>query len=254
MNGTVRKFLLECLRDPQAKKYWRIQQFKELAHSMGLGSNVVGQGNRKTGLPSTYRPVGPTCPSYCEYLNKGCYARQSYTGMNQQNSSAEGKPSSVAAIIAMIVANRHKDPARLHVSGDFMDDGKIDSKYISELVFSAQEINKIYPCNTAAFSYTHIKPSKFERYRLQLKQARIIVLYSGQLQAGGAVVYPHNKVNEIRDQNPDLYVVKCLAQLKQNHEITCKDCRICWQAEEKNICVVFDPHGSAKRSLPTLQL
>lgn len=213
---------------------------RALAQDLGLPCNPVGAGNMKTGTPGTYRPVGPSCPP-CP-VSDACYARYGPTRFHQERSSAKALPSLTAAVIAMIAAVKTKTLARLHIAGDVYEDGDIDLEYVVSLADLARRIRShLAPeVRYIAWTYTHAPKNRFERLRRLLAISGISILYSERPEAGGAMIWPFNQLNELEKRHPRLTLVPCKAQLEQT---TCRDCCLCFEAREKGRTIVFDPHG-----------
>lgn len=218
---------------------------RELAADLKLPCYPVGAGNSKTGTPGTYRPVGPSCPP-CP-LAAGCYARFGPVGLHQARAGVGAEASVTAAMIAMVAAIRAETVARLHVSGDFYQHSQLDVAYLQLLVDCTAQLRRLLsPTPPLAWTYTHIARREFEPWRLRLEAVGIEVLYSGHHGAGGALVWPHARLDELRASQPDTTVVACPAQTRS---ASCRDCGLCWQARRKALCIVFDPHG---RGAPAL--
>jgi hypothetical protein len=205
--------------------------------------NPVGSKNRKTQIPSTNRPVGPTCPK-CSYFDAGCYAQSSWTKYHSMRSSSDLGRSLAATYIAIKDAIKQEVAARLHVSGDFYiggngkGEGQIDVEYINGIVDIATRLKTISGRETVAFTYTHIKPKEFEPYRLQLEKAGVRVLYSESKKNGGAIVAKWKDLPKLREKHPEVTFAKCRAQLQK--EVSCKDCKLCWEKKDQ-VCIVFKP-------------
>jgi hypothetical protein len=218
---------------------------RELAADLGLPCAPVGAGNSKTGTPGTYRPVGPSCPQ-CP-VAAGCYARFGPVGLHQARSTTNPIASVTAAIIAMVAALRSGTSARLHVSGDFYQDHKLDEVYLGMLEAQAASIHEQATSQMPlAWTYTHANPKEFESWRLRLADAGIEVVYSGLLDVGGAVVWPHSEVSILRDLVRRPRLIPCPAQ---TNRLSCRECGLCWQTRTKEVCIVFDPHGRGAANL-----
>jgi len=219
---------------------------RELAFDLGLEVAPVGAGNGKTGTPGTYRPLGLTCPK-CT-IEHECYARYGPVGIHQERAPKEFLPSVVAALIAMTTALKLGTLARLHISGDFFCDGEIDAEYIHWLVFAGDLVQKQFATvQKIAWTYTKIDPLLFEQSRLTLQSVGIEIVYSGQKQTGGSVVWPHALIHLLHaDDGNKTTFIPCLSQ---THNIPCKGCCLCWQTREKNICIAFEPHGPRTKDL-----
>lgn len=209
--------------------------------------NPVGDGDSKTASPSTYRPVGSTCPDgssehigRCPYLGHGCYAEGGNVNLHQTRAGADLDASVNAAAVAMVWAVRTGRIARLHVSGDFVRAGRVDHRYIAQLGILADTVNVTAgrPIGTAiAWSYTHIPADVFEGYRVVLARHGIHVRLSDHAGAHGAIVRDFRGL-----QGAGVRYLKCPAQLPQGS--TCAECRACWERPDHTI--VFEPHGAAK--------
>lgn len=209
--------------------------------------NPVGDGDAKTASPSTYRPVGDTCPDgssehigRCRYLGNGCYAEGGNVRMHQIRAGADLDASVNAAAVAMAWAVRTGRMARLHVSGDFVRAGRVDHRYIARLGLLADAVNRAAgrPVGTAiAWSYTHIPADVFEGYRVRLEKHGIHVRISDHSGAHGAIVRDFDSM-----PGSGVRYLKCPAQLPQ--ESTCAECRACWERPDRTI--VFEPHGAAR--------
>lgn len=230
------------------------QRWKQAVRDILGEINPVGDGDAKTASPSTYRPVGSTCPidpsselGTCPYWGAGCYAQGGNVNLHQRASSEDVDPSLASAIVGMIWALRSDRLCRLHVSGDFLLDGKVDRAYITGLARVADTINELAgreKGTALAWSYTHLAPKVAKGYVSYLASHGIIVRISDHAAAGGAVVHRFDTLQDLKSVNPEIKFMKCPAQLG-NHDRTCAECRACWERPERTI--VFDPHGPAHR-------
>jgi len=133
----------------------------------------------------------------------------------------------------------------LHVSGDFLERGRIDRHYVASLVKIGRWIQQKTGNAIVAWSYTHIPPARFERYRAELLSAGIVVRYSDRTDSGpGAVVWPHDDREGIKVRFGKK-AVRCPAQLSDR--VSCDNCRLC--SNPKVGPIVFDPHGSSQRKI-----
>ena len=85
----------------------------------------VGVSNKKTGTVSTYRKVGDTCPSECQFLNNGCYAQKGHVAIQQRRHKTL-KSDLLSVLLAVSFASNLNIPVRLNVSGDFFLNDKVD--------------------------------------------------------------------------------------------------------------------------------
>lgn len=218
---------------------------RELAHDLDLPLNPVGVSNKKTGTPGTYRPVGLSCPP-CPVAAE-CYALGRPTTYHQERATTSRLASVTSAAIAMTIAQRQGTLARLHIAGDFFDGGVLDVGYIDELAELGALIRECFDTQgPVAWSYTHTAPELFEPYRLLLEDGGVVVLYSGSPAPGGALIWPHDLMDELREAHPERQFIRCPAQVRK---ATCRDCGLCWQARGRGLCIVFDPHGAKAAGL-----
>jgi len=236
----VQLLLGSRLTDPQKL----IALGRELAFSLGVTPNPVGMGNKKTGVPSTYRPVGLSCPP-CP-ISPYCYARFGHTGLHQERAKMNPLSSIFSAVIALVSALKAGTVARLHVSGDFYTEGELDDEYVDGLLFSLRllEDAKIDDISPLAWTYTQMPLESFSSIFGAFSEAGLTVLRSGYLGIGGSYIYPHQRLHYLRTANVQL--VNCPAQTQGSN---CKDCLLCPKAYELGICIVFDPHGVSRAGL-----
>jgi hypothetical protein len=220
-------------------------------------ANPCGDGDTKTRSPGTYRPVGATCPTVasvpygtkpCPYMGHGCYAEGGNVAIHQRASDADSDASIRAAARAMVWAARTGRKARLHVSGDFLrPDGRVDTAYIRGLSVIGRFMRETYPTSgpVYAWTYTHVSPAQLGPYLDAIAGAGIALRWSDRVGASGAFVRPFSDINYFKAlKSAGVRYAKCPAQLR---DVSCKDCRICW--ERPSLAVAFDPHGSGKRSV-----
>lgn len=238
-----------------------ISECRKAFKKFGVNMNPIGAANEKVALPSTYRPVGPTCPDDCPFLGISCYAEAGRTNLSQKRSQAELVASVAAAACAMISAVLNNDTARLQVSGDLLtpdDEGvkKLDEEYIDGLIKISKMLRRSsrrVPNNaTTAYLYTHLRPAFYDR--APLREAGIEVIYSDQIMAGGAISVPERSLDEVkrkaraRGLNP----VVCPAQNKRGIPVSCRGCRLCFDATEKERVIIFKPEGDSVLGEPIL--
>lgn len=214
--------------------------------------NPVGDGDSKTATPSTYRPVGATCPQTCAYLWNGCYAQGGNVNLHQVRASDETDAAVRAAAIGMVWAVRTGKLCRLHVSGDFITQGRIDHLYIARLGMLADIVNDVAkrPRGTQiAWSYTHIDQPTFAPYQRQLATHGVWVRYSDYLGPNGAIVHDFDTLPALKADKGVKYI-KCPAQMPQS--LTCAECKLCWTKGAHTI--VFEPHGVMEKKARTASL
>lgn len=200
---------------------------------------AMGTQNKKTAVPSTYRSIDKTCPDTCTFKKSGCYAENGHVGRIQRQSKRTGDIELRTAIAAMVLAQKQNTIARLHVSGDFLRNGRLDIPYIKGLVTAASLIQAKYHSPIVAWSYTHLDKKLFRPYQKILRRAGIVVRWSERTGPGGAIVRPFDELGKLKKY------IKCPAQLPQ--QLTCRDCELCWTMP--NHTIVFTPHGSGQRKI-----
>lgn len=227
-----------------------IDKTRTYARKHGIPLNPVGVSNLKIGGPATYRPVtGPrtTCPSTCHFQRDGtsiCYATHGHLKAAEMRAS-DGLAASLNAVaLAFVVAARYNQTARLHVTGDFLRDDKLDLPYLNGVVALADLVRDRHRLRRPlAWAYTHVEGDQLKWFRPwqdRLMQAGVVVRVSDHWGWGGAVIADHHRVGELR-KSTGLPVFKCPAQLAKGHSVTCQDCQLCWTRPE--LLVVFDVHA-----------
>lgn len=241
---------------PLVRDLWNspISKLKRTAHTYGE-CNPVGDGDAKTASPSTYRPVGATCPETCAYLGNGCYAEGGNVNLHQTRSADDVGPSVRAAAIGIVWAARVGKLCRLHVSGDFMRQGRIDHRYIVQVGLLCDAVRQVAAENGdkvghyLAWSYTHIDRDTFMSYKSYLDSKGVHVRWSDYAGPDGAIISDFDALPALKSET-GLSYVKCPAQMPQG--LTCDQCRICWELPSHT--VVFEPHGATKRKARTAAL
>lgn len=216
---------------------------RKALQAAGVEPNPVGVGNAKTELPGTYRPVGASCPSTCALLGSGCYAQKGHVALAQNRAKVDLDKDLGAAALAMVAASKlpTPKPARLHVSGDLLKQGELDSAYIAGLQLLAPSIPSKSPVK--AYGYTHAKGPEVTEAIQDLKAAGIVIRPSldDKPEPGGAFVAEKGFRNfqELKLANPDTKLVKCREQVDGT---SCANCGICWDAKTASHCVIFAKH------------
>lgn len=228
-----------------------ISKLRETAWAFGP-VDPFGDGDSKTAAPGTYRKVGAgtegSCHVACELMGQGCYAQGGNVNLHQVRAGSSAGPSLRAAAAAMVWAHRTGRLARLHVSGDFLERGRVDRHYVDGLCALADRIRTRIgkPDAVVAWTYTHIPRERFEPYRIQLMAHGIVVRYSGRWIADGkpaAIVVPREHVPAWRASNPGVKAARCPAQIQES--TTCDSCRIC--SDRPDMVVLFAVEGSQKK-------
>lgn len=238
----MRKARIEFIcRDLWAQRAEGLHQLR--IHALRHGPVApVGEGNRKTDLPGTYRPVGVTCPSSCPALGKFCYAQGGHVGMIQRRSSDEADAAVMAAIVAITSALKRGTVARLHVSGDFAREDKVDMAYVNAISAACSELRALSGQDIVAYTYTHLHDGKWVQ---RLRDSGCAVRMSDSRSPNGAIIVRDREhareVRQLEFEPAGTKLAVCPAQLG---DITCRACKLCW--ERPDITIAFLPEGVNK--------
>ena len=156
-------------------------------------TNPVGGGDAKVGTTATYNKVGETCPPTCAQFpqpgkKRTCMALSGNVALHEKRALPLWQSNTRAAIIAMVQAGAWRNPARLHVSGDFYANGVLDTQYLEALIEAATIIRDHYSMPIVAWAYTHVTRAEFSPWWDRMKEAGIVVRYSGDRGRWGVVV------------------------------------------------------------------
>lgn len=212
---------------------------------------VKKSGNAKTGfVGASYRKVGDTCPSTCSHLvSKGCYALTSFTGMHQRNATPD--PFDGMAYHAFITALTPKQLAkigntvRLHVSGDFFFEDKIDELYVRGV-----KLAHIDNPNVLGYTYTH----RFQDFGEYNWPDNLVINAScdtlEDIKTAQALGWPTVTTTGPSDtrkrwEQDGVTFLTCPAQTAG---ITCAVCRLCMKKERK-FTIAFRAHGATKNKV-----
>lgn len=213
-----------------------------------------GIGNDKTNLPGFYRKVGDTCPKDCPYLvTNTCFGLLGPASIHQKKASNESVNVINTFVIIAILSSLYykKWPARLLVTGDFFRDNAVDWDLIHSLKEVGSFLSKKLRQKIVGYAYTHAKGEDADKMVKILGEGGITLLKSDHLGPGGAMVYPFDRLEEL-PKSKDYTLVPCVAQKKE--QMTCSKCRLCKNAVDKKLCIVFKPHGSRKNALSKMIL
>lgn len=212
----------------------------------GIGMVPVGEANSKTQVFSVYRKVGDTCPSTCPYLNREnegasfCYACQGNVAMAARRASNDTGDFIRAVVVASVMSIvKHGSPCRINVSGDIARNGVLDEDLVGKLCEAAMIVRDVLGYSgVVAYGYTHCAKVPFD----QLRKSGVEIRQSDSFESGGACVWPHRSINELKGMYSARFV-KCRSQVDGS---TCRECKLCFATRSRNVCVVFDPHGANK--------
>lgn len=209
----------------------------------GVNPNPLGADNIKVGGPSTYRPVGATCPA-CPYINV-CYAGAGHAGLSSKRASHEALPSLFSFAIALAYSERFDIPVRLHTTGGFAQPGQtLDIEYLEGLIMLAEKSR--HKSSPWAWSYTHFSPRDFEPWRRLLKEQGVSVMYSDLPAPNGAVIWDFDDMRTLNAMFPTVTFIQCMYQVNKT---PCVNCRLCMDADDKSVAIVFKPHSSKSKDV-----
>jgi hypothetical protein len=195
---------------------------------------VAKSGNGKIGknVFSTYRPVGATCPSSCEFLNNGCYAQKYHSDLSAKHAPVD--PERFDAEMTMkampIVMGKRKKPnlVRFHTSGDVLLHGEIQVDYIEMLVkWATIFIERI---KVPVINYTHAWQMRGTEVLMNFTRASVHnVADAVEANAQGwhvAIAVRKDKIEQTKQElkNAGLHGVGCAFQ---THGIQCEKCKLC---------------------------
>lgn len=205
---------------------------------------VLKSSNKKLGkgVSSTYREVGPTCPSSCKhYQSKSCYALWGHVGIHQKNSSrSDDDAESAYKFVKSLPENQS---VRHHVSGDFMFMDSPDEKYIEGVLRAHSERPDV-----RGWTYTH-------GWR-QLSQEKMNSKNSLTVNASCDSVddlvdavnagWPATITVAEDQENFEIGQTKVVICPQQRSEsVTCEACGLCMNKGRKSV-VGFRLHGTGK--------
>jgi hypothetical protein len=202
--------------------------------------------NSKTGLVSaTYAPI-QSCPSNCPFLNNGCYAQTSYTGMKlvglNKEASKIRKVSSnkIARIEAESIRKlKGKLPLRLHVVGDCKTP-------MAARILSCAAEDYINKNNQPVWTYTHAWreiPRENWGDISVLASCETLEECKQAMKRGYAASVVRLKPFKGTMPFSGLKMTACKELTKG---IKCNDCKLCFNDQrllEDNKVICFFPHG-----------
>ncbi len=218
---------------------------------------VMHSRNEKVGdVAATYAPISQTCPESCPLKGNGCYAQSGNVGfaVNRLERQLDGANGDTVAVLEgdeIADASRHAPPGhplRIHVSGDSITPFR-----------AAQQARGAARWPGPVWSYTHAWGSV-----PRASWGRVSVLASCETLAGAqlamalgyavALVVPSHPENGRAERRDGVKLIPCPAQTR---DVTCEDCRLCWDDTkllEQRACITFAAHGaSRKRTLAVLR-
>jgi len=117
------------------------------------------------------RPVGKTCPSTCEYLHNGCYAEQTEAMYpNVRPAGMKNVVTNKNKFRALFIsAINEKKSIRFMERGDWFLNGKLDTKFIENVVWACESILKEGKTLPKMWFYTHIYDRRLAKLSKYMK-------------------------------------------------------------------------------------
>jgi len=214
---------------------------------LNIGTNQ--KLGKKVGTLS--RPVGPTCPKSCPFLETACYAerledryRNVHANWSQSYDLTPEQWSQWAGRLRQELeqAKGKLKAIRIHVGGDFLQaDGQIDHAYCLALVGTLGTVEGLPP----VWAYTHAwrELAAFPAALTLLRGAMVLfasVHSPTEAQEALALGFrlaldPEEPVSAARSGFHEIHGVKALAcpeQVKGHERVTCDSCGYCFRATE----------------------
>lgn len=206
------------------------------------------------GVWASYREVGPTCPTTCAALKtKACYALYGHVRL-LANKSAYGLSDGAEVRRWFAEDVGHRAMVRHHVSGDVCrPGGEVDWAYVVALCDAADSRPDV-----TSFGYTHAwelidDPSLLQRPNMVFNASCDTYEEADRALAAGwptVLIVAEDATTHLTPGGARVAI--CPQQLTEHEgparKVTCKDCRLCANAERQ--CVVgFRLHGAGKKKM-----
>jgi hypothetical protein len=194
----------------------RIDRMRAAFRKEDIEPNPIGYENRKTGVCTTTRPAGDSCPSHCP-LWEECYAKSGPQGIHSRRSTTELQAS--LASVAMALVAEPERQVRLHASGDFLEvkDGPIQWDYVEGLMDMGRLHLERHPREAAGWTYTQVHSPKL----LMLMRAGGWSILCSENRFSPGNTFVADSLEEVKRQNGRA----CLEQVAK--KASCADCLVC---------------------------
>ena len=213
-------------------------------------TGVVAQsGNGKLGknVFSTYRPVGVTCPSDCEFLDNGCYAQKYHSDLSAKHAPVDPERFDAEMTLKAlpIALGKRKKPnlVRFHTSGDVLLNKELQNEYINVLVkWATIFMERI---QIPVINYTHAWKMKGAEVLQNFSRASVHnVADAVKANAQGwhvAIAVEKDKIEQTKQElkNVGLHGVGCAFQ---THGIQCEKCKLCVVKGSDKRVIMFWEH------------
>ena len=217
--------------------------------------------NQKTGPVSVTMASQSSCPTYCPFINAGCYANGGNQGIHtaRLNHSCVTDPVKIAeyeaAAIDTLTGAR---PLRLHVVGDVTSDetARIIAEAARKYRRRGARVRRPEHGPAAVWTYTH-SWRQISRRSFGVISALASCESTGQVKQARAKGFATALVVD-RFEKPTAYVkdgvkiVPCPQQTGKSDN--CTTCRLCWNdwsLRETGVTIGFEAHGMQANTVRT---
>ena len=208
---------------------------------------VENSTNSKTGkVSATYAPI-ETCPSSCPFLNNGCYAQTSHTGMHASRLGKNARknkittPLKLAKIEADAIRNlKGENDLRLHVVGDCKTSKAAEVLAKASAEHNAKNGKKVW---TYTHAWREIPREKFGNISV-LASCETLEECKQAMKRGYAASIVRLKPFNGTMPFAGLKMTACKEITKS---IQCDKCRMCMNDKKllnNNEVICFFPHGT----------
>ena len=210
---------------------------------------TLNTSNYKLGRDAmvTYRKVGLTCPSTCEYLNAGCYAQKYHSDMSAKHAPHDAERfDSEMTIKTASFLHKDKKPSmlRFHTSGDVMLYDKPQHDYIDMLNKWADIYTNRLKINV--INYTHAWKEQDVQSIKKYTRASVHNIQDAKeaIRNGWHVAYGITDGKTAKEVKEELKAeglngVHCPFQ---THKIQCQKCKLCVVKGSIDTVIILEKH------------
>jgi hypothetical protein len=200
---------------------------------------LVGE-RRDIDFFATYRAVGPTCPPDCPLLGNGCYAQNGKVSWQAKDRYSEDDG---AVFLRELGRLPQGAIVRLHVSGDVMLDGELDTAYLQALIDGAAARPDLL-----FFGYTHAW-RHIDRERWVFPPNLVInASCDSEDDAHTARAWGWDVTTVVPSDTAWRRSGDTVICPNQTVGLSCYECKLCMQPDRK-LSVAFKAHGTQTRKV-----
>ena len=201
---------------------------------------VRNSANAKLGNAHATYASQATCPRRCPFLNHGCYAENSPTGihtarLNNNDHTADQEIAEEAKLIKQLPDDK---PLRLHVVGDASTPAQ------ARQLAKACEARK-QPTWTYTHAWGQVPRSAWGSISVLASTESVTMADEAMYQFYAAAMVVSHFPNGDKAWNQDGFTfIPCPAQTRNK---TCSECRLCFNdrlLSRKRLVIAFEAHGS----------